>query len=78
MQQQEREAKKNAAEKKRKEIEKKNNDPLALNYIKPLPEDIFVNPKAAQQALASASGKKATDLGEIMKEQGAPSKGKKK
>jgi len=37
MQQQEREAKKNAAEKKRKEIEKKNYDPIALNYIKLLP-----------------------------------------
>lgn len=33
MQQQEKEAKKHAADKKRKEIEKKNNDPLALNYI---------------------------------------------
>jgi hypothetical protein len=66
MQQQEKEAKKNAAEKKRKEIEKKNNDPLALNYIQPKPEDIFVNPKAAQKALASKGN--ATDLGEIMKE----------
>jgi len=64
---QEKEAKRNAAEKKRKEIEKKNNDPLALNYIQPKPEDIFVNPKAAQKALAQP--KNGLDLGEIMKEQ---------
>ncbi len=33
-----------AAERRRLELQKKQQDPLSLNYIKPSAEDIFVNP----------------------------------
>ena len=63
MQLQEKETKKKAEEKRRREIERRSNDPFNLNYITPMPEDIFVNPKAAVKALASAANsKKTTDL----------------
>ena len=78
MQLQEKETKKKADEKRRREIERRSNDPFNLNYITPMPEDIFVNPKAAVKALTSASTKKTTDLDQIMKEQGTNKSQKKK
>ena len=52
-------------------MERRSQDPFNLNYITPMAEDIFVNPKAAVKALAAFK-----DLDSIMKEQGASKKKK--
>lgn len=85
MQQQEKETKKQADERRRKEAERLARDPLQLNYIKASPEDIFKDPNVAKKALSqkpqaniSAAPKKKVDntpsiyanLEDIMKSQG--------
>ena len=72
---QEEEAKRTAADRKRRDLEKKSRDPLQLAYIQQRPEDIFVNPQ--QAAKAGLIGNDAKSLEDIMREQGA-NKGKKK
>lgn len=73
---QEAEAKRTAADRKRKDLEKKQLDPLQLSYIKQRPEDVFVNPQ--QAAKAGLIGTGARSLEDIMKEQGYAQKNKKK